>query len=119
MGFMEAIKTVLNNYVNFKDRSRRSEYWWWTLAVFIGNIVTFAIGAAAGAGDLLTNLFSLLVFIPGLAVSFRRMHDIGKSAWWLLIVLIPLIGWLALIYFFVQPSEGSNQYGDGPLKAAA
>ena len=119
MGFMEAIKTVLNNYVNFKDRSRRSEFWWWYLATIIGSVICLIVGGVVGAGDLLANLFSLLIFIPGLAVSFRRMHDIGKSAWWLLIAIIPILGWLAIIYFFVQPSEGPNQYGDGPLKPAA
>lgn len=119
MDFMQAVKTVLGNYANFKDRSRRSEYWWWALAVFILNIIVSFVGGAIGMAELLSGIVSLALIVPNIAVGIRRFHDIGKSGWWLLLVLIPFLGWIALIYFFVQPSQGPNQYGEGPLQPAA
>ena len=63
---------------------------------------------------MLSGVFSLGVLLPSLAVGARRLHDIGKSGWWLLIYLIPLVGWLVLLFFAVQPSQsGSNEYGAG------
>jgi uncharacterized membrane protein YhaH (DUF805 family) len=62
-------------------------------------------------------LFVLAVIIPTLSVSIRRLHDIGKTGWWYLIVVVPLLGALVVLYFFVQPSQpGSNQYGSSPSK---
>lgn len=119
MDFMQAVKTVLNNYANFNDRSRRSEYWWWALAYFIAYIAIYTAGSILGLGEILATLLGLALLIPNIAVAVRRFHDIGKSGWWLLIAFIPILGFIALIYFFVQPSEGPNRFGEGPLKPAA
>ncbi len=119
MGFMEAVKTVLANYANFNARSRRSEYWYWTLAYFIAYVVLYMVGSVVGAGELLAGLFALGVLVPNIAISVRRFHDIGKSGWWVLIFIVPLVGLIALIYFFTKASDGPNQYGDGPLAPAA
>jgi uncharacterized membrane protein YhaH (DUF805 family) len=119
MDFMQAVQTVLNNYANFKDRSRRSEYWWWVLAYIIAIIAVSIVGGVIGASMLLSNLLALALLVPNIAVGVRRFHDIGKSGWWLLISLIPVIGWIAVIYFAAQPSDGPNQYGEGPLAPAA
>lgn len=119
MDFMQAVKTVLNNYANFNDRSRRSEFWWWTLAYFIAYVGIYMIGGILGAGELLAGLLALGLFIPNIAVGVRRFHDIGKSGWWILIGIIPILGLIALIYFYVQPSQGANQFGEGPLQPAA
>ncbi|MEP3655502.1 MAG: DUF805 domain-containing protein [Litorimonas sp.] len=86
MNMVDAVKSVLSQYVGFRGRARRSEYWYWTLATIL---VSFAvevfeglIGTSAGGTGLISLLFSLAIFLPGLAVSFRRVHDIGRSGWW-------------------------------------
>lgn len=119
MDFMQAVKSVLGNYANFNDRSRRSEFWWWTLAYIVAYAGIYFVGGIAGMGEILASLLALGLLIPNLAVAVRRFHDIGKSGWWVLIGIIPILGAIAFIYFFVQPSEGPNKYGEGPLKPAA
>lgn len=119
MDFMSAIKTVLSNFANFKDRSSKGEYWWWFLAYIVGYVAVAVVGGVIGLAEILTGLFALGLFIPNLAVSIRRFHDIGKSGWWVLIFIIPLIGFIALIIFFIRDSDGPNQYGEGPLPPAS
>ncbi|MEM9013987.1 MAG: DUF805 domain-containing protein [Pseudomonadota bacterium] len=119
MDMQSAVKTVLANYANFNDRSSAPEFWWWALAYFIGYVVMFFLGGLVGAGELLPALFALGLLAPNIAVSVRRFHDIGKSGWWTLIFIIPLVGLIAMIYFFIKPSEGPNQYGEGPIPPAA
>jgi uncharacterized membrane protein YhaH (DUF805 family) len=72
-----------------------------------------------GMGQLLASILALAVLVPNVAVSVRRFHDIGKSGWWCLIFLIPIVNIIALIYFFTKTSEGPNQYGEGPQGPAA
>ena len=125
MTFTEAVSTVLNKYATFDGRAARSEYWWWVLFIILVQVVTnildamiFApiLGLVSGSAQPLSLLVSLALLIPGLAVSFRRMHDIDKSAWWLLVAFIPIVGILVLIYFFIQKgTSGSNQFGSDPL----
>ncbi|WP_108263105.1 DUF805 domain-containing protein [Mangrovicoccus ximenensis] len=113
-------KVFLRNYATFAGRASRSEFWWYVLAVFLLNIVVNLIDAFAvspllgmpGETGILSALLGLALILPGLAVSSRRLHDTGRSAWWLLLWLIPLIGMLVLIYFYIQPSEeGPNRFG--------
>lgn len=109
MNFVDAVKVCFTKYVGFEGRATRSEYWWWVLFVVL---VSIALGALKL--QMLSGLFSLGILLPSLAVGARRLHDIGKSGWWLLVNLIPLVGWLVLLYFMVQPSQaGSNEYGPG------
>lgn len=119
MDFMQAVKSVLGNYANFNDRSGRSELWWWWLAYFVAYLAIYMLGGILGAGEILANLLALGLLIPNIAVAVRRFHDIGKSGWWVLIAIVPILGLIALIYFFVQPSEGPNKYGEAPLKPVA
>ena len=125
MTMMQAVRSAFQNYFNFKDRSRRSEYWYFTLFLFLtGIVLSFVdigvLGYAPEEIGPLSALLSLLTIIPGLAVSVRRLHDIGRSGWFLLLVLIPIVGWIVLIYWCCQPSaEGPNEYGSGPLPAPA
>jgi len=116
MDFMQAVKSVLSNYANFNGRARRSEFWWFYLAMILAFIVAgFIDGLIFGTIGLFYIVVALGVIIPSLALTFRRLHDTGKSAWWLLISLIPLIGGLALLYFYIQDSqEGENQFGPDP-----
>jgi len=108
MTFSESISTCFNKYVNFDGRASRSEYWWFALFIVLGGII-FSVVDSSG---MLYMVFSLAVLLPSLAVGARRLHDIGKSGWWQLLGLIPIVGVIVLIIFFVQkPQVGDNQYG--------
>lgn len=117
---------VLRKYAEFSGRARRKEYWFFVLfnliIAFVLGFIDGLIGtfsADYGIG-LLGGLYSLAVLIPGLAVSVRRLHDTGRSGWWLLIALIPFIGAIVLLIFMLSDSErGSNQYGPSPKYAEA
>jgi len=114
---IDYFKEVLTeNYANFNGRARRKEYWGFTLINFIISMVITGILGAISI-DLINfgYIYSLAVFIPGLAVSVRRLHDIGKSGWWLLIAFIPLIGAILLIVWMCTDSDaGANEYGPNP-----
>lgn len=112
---MEWYLKVLKNYVGFQGRARRKEYWMFVLFNAIVSIVLAIVESLTGLESMLTGLYSLAVLLPSLAVSVRRLHDTGRSGWWLLISLIPLIGAIVLLVFTVQDSqEGENQYGPNP-----
>ncbi|UYM05733.1 DUF805 domain-containing protein [Solicola gregarius] len=124
MGFVEAVQTVLSKYVVFSGRARRSEYWWFFLFSVLVSLVASAIDAAAGTdygsgGGVINTIVGLALFLPGLAVAIRRLHDTGRVGWWILIGLIPLIGWIVLIIFYVQDSHADNKYGPNPKQAVA
>jgi uncharacterized membrane protein YhaH (DUF805 family) len=119
MSFMDAVKSVLTQYVGFSGRARRSEYWFFVLFNILVSIVASIIGGLIKF-PLLATLVSLALLLPALAVSVRRLHDTGRTGWWLLIGLIPLVGLIVLIVFFVQDSNpGQNAYGPNPKGAAA
>ncbi len=111
---------VLKQYVNFQGRATRKEYWMFVLFNFLimlglTIIDVIIIATADISQSIFSNLYSLAVFLPSLAVGARRLHDTGRSGWWLLLALIPLIGAIVLIIFFVQDSEpNQNQYGPNP-----
>jgi uncharacterized membrane protein YhaH (DUF805 family) len=110
---------VLKNYAGFNGRARRTEYWMFVLINFVIGIVLEIIGALIKT-QIIYYLYSLAVLIPSLAVGVRRLHDIGKSGWWLLIGLIPIVGWILLIVWAATPGQsGSNQYGPDPKLAPA
>lgn len=106
---------VLSNYVGFSGRARRQEYWMFVLINVIISIVLGILDAIMGTNSLLNGLYSLAVLLPSLAVTVRRLHDTGKSGWWLLISLIPIIGAIILLVFTCLDSEPEeNQYGPNP-----
>jgi uncharacterized membrane protein YhaH (DUF805 family) len=115
---------VLKKYADFTGRARRTEFWMYFLINFIIIIVLAAIDfyfnlTIAGTVGILENLYGLAVFIPNIAVSVRRLHDTGRTGWWVLLALIPCVG-LILLVFWVQDSQpGSNQYGPNPKSVAA
>lgn len=122
-------KVVFENYANFNGRARRAEYWNYALLNFIivmmplyivGLIMVAADNSAIGM--LLIGLYALVAigtFIPSLAVSVRRLHDIGKSGWNYLIVLIPLVGPIViLVWFCSEGNRSANEYGEDPKNPA-
>ncbi len=112
---------ALKKYATFSGRAQRAEYWYFFLfyiLTFIGlsfiDGITGTFSEEAGIG-LLSGLYSLAILIPSLAVGVRRLHDTGRSGWWLLVGIIPLIGAIVLLIFFVQDSvPGDNLYGSNP-----
>jgi uncharacterized membrane protein YhaH (DUF805 family) len=105
--FIDSVKLTFSRYMDFDGRSTRSEYWYFVLfnvliQIIASGIDDFVLSSEFG---ILSGIVGLVLLLPGVAVSIRRLHDIGKSGWFLLLVLIPLIGTLILIYFFVQPSK--------------
>lgn len=112
---------VLNQYADFSGRARRTEYWMFVLfnmifafaAMVIDNILGTAV-EGVGYG-LVYALYLLAMFVPGLAVTVRRLHDVGKSGWMYLIVFIPIIGgiWF-LVLMFTDGDSGTNEYGPSP-----
>jgi uncharacterized membrane protein YhaH (DUF805 family) len=109
---------VLKNYLGFQGRARRKEYWMFVLFSFIVSIILSILESIANiTSSALTGIYALATLLPSLAVSVRRLHDTGRSGWWLLITLIPLIGSIILIVFACQDSEeDDNQYGPNPKK---
>lgn len=106
--FIESLK----KYAVFEGRSHRTEYWMFTLVVFIISILLGLIEAISGM-NFIGTLFSLAIFIPGIAVTIRRLHDIGRSGWWIFIGLIPIIGFIVLLVWAVRKSdEGVNRFGE-------
>lgn len=112
---------VLKKYTVFSGRAQRAEYWYFVLFNMLVGIALSMIDQATGTLDaetgvgLLGGLYSLAVLLPSLGVSVRRLHDTDRSGWWMFILLIPVVGVIALLVFFVQDSKaGTNEYGDNP-----
>ena len=118
------IDCITKKYVCFEGRARRKEYWMFVLFSFLAGFVVGFVGAfLAGATQvpafaLLGIIFNLAILLPSLGVFVRRMHDIGKSGWWILLAFIPivnLVGWIVLLVFCCLDSQpGENQYGPNP-----
>ena len=112
--FQEAVRLGFQNYVKFEGRSSRGAYWYWALFAMILSIVTGLIDGLlfpATMGSPLNTIASLATILPGIAVGVRRLHDIGRSGWWILIALT-VIGVLLLIYWNCQPGQRSdNAFG--------
>ncbi|MEA2166980.1 MAG: hypothetical protein QOF76_280 [Solirubrobacteraceae bacterium] len=114
MSFTEAIRDAFSKYVTFSGRSSRAAYWWFYLFVLLVAIAAYLLDLALGTKGILYGLAILVLLLPNLAVTVRRLHDSGHSGWWLLIALIPLIGAIVLLVFTLQDSDPPNQWGDGP-----
>lgn len=127
MTFTQSVRAFFSRYTDFQGRTPRSGYWWVALFLVALSIVMWGVDMALFQGVYPQELLdqglgpvSLLLIaatvIPNLALGFRRLHDTGRSAWWLLIGLIPIAGIVVLLVFYLLPSTpGSNQYGPNPL----
>jgi uncharacterized membrane protein YhaH (DUF805 family) len=120
---MQWYTDVIKKYVVFSGRARRKEFWMFVLFnVIISIILGFIdrlIGTDYGRGNgVLGTIYSLAVLLPSLGVTWRRLHDTNRSGWWILIGLIPIIGWIVLLVFYIQEGNaGDNQYGPDPKAA--
>lgn len=117
VGFADAVKLFFSNYANFKGRSTRSEYWWWSLAVFITSFVLmmslmFVEGVVVYLIAGVMVLYLLAIVVPNIALSIRRLHDVGKSGWWFLINLVPFVGGIVFFVISLMPSDGANKWGE-------
>lgn len=115
--FLGALKDGFARYVDFKSRSTRSQFWWWTLWSLIIDVVTGFIDGDLWTGNFgpVNLLVSVAIFLPSLAVGIRRLHDTGRSGWWYLLIFLPIIGWIILLVFFcTKTQEQANQWGLPP-----
>lgn len=148
MSFIESIKTVLSNYAVFNGRARRSEFWWYTLAVTIVSLVLYLVVVVPGlsaystaimeyqmaadpaapvpalpgsviTGYLILSIVNLALLLPSLGVTVRRLHDTGRSGFWIFFALVPLVGSIMLIVWEATAgTPGPNQYGPDPKATA-
>jgi uncharacterized membrane protein YhaH (DUF805 family) len=108
------LKVVKENYANFEGRARRSEYWYFALVNIIISVILAVIDSVIGL-SVLGGIYSLAVLVPSIAVGVRRMHDIGKSGWYLLVALIPIAGFIWLLVLLCKEGDtGPNEYGADP-----
>ena len=105
MTFTESIKTCFSKFADFNGRASRSEYWWYVLFIVLTGAVLSAINRNLAA------LFYLVTLLPSIAAAARRLHDTNRSGWLQLIGLIPLIGWIIMIFLLVQGPKDPNRYG--------
>ena len=121
MTFTESVRSALTKYATFSGRACRSEYWWYVLFVFLVDAVSILLDQILGtAGEFDGSLFgergivellaSIALFLPGLGVLIRRLHDAGWSGWWLLTFVPPF-----LFFVFMKGDDGPNEYGRNPL----
>lgn len=119
VSFSQAVRMAFDSYCRFQGRSSRSEYWWWVLFVailsFCIGIIEGILGFSMTAVQTTSGILSLVLLLPGLGLSVRRLHDIGKSGWWVLLGFIPVVGAIILIIWYAQNSQmHDNQYGPVP-----
>jgi uncharacterized membrane protein YhaH (DUF805 family) len=126
MGFGDAVRAVMSKYAAFTGRARRSEFWYWFLAIILAEIVIGIIGGVLASASQSLSVVSLLLYgvlvvatiVPSLAVTVRRLHDTGRSGWWWFISLVPAVGPILLIVWYCTPgTPGSNAFGPDPTVA--
>ena len=121
MTFVQAIQSGFKNYVNFNGRTSRAEFWWWVLFVVLLTVIPNSLArnemmsGHMGIFSAISNLLGLALLLPNLGMHVRRLHDTGRSGWWVLIALT-IIGIIFLIIWYCQPGKAEpNKYGVNPL----
>ncbi len=121
-GMKDAAQKFFANYATFSGRSNRGEFWYWALdgllmSILLGGLDGLLFGGMmhsdmGNGGGPLSGLWGLVTLVPGLALGVRRLHDIDRTGWWLLLWLVPVVGWIVLLVWFAQkPDEGPNRFG--------
>jgi len=120
MNFWTAVRICLTTkYATFNGRACRAEFWWFCLFGFLANCAAAIIDSQGSAG-IAEALVGLALILPNLSVAVRRLHDIDRSGWWLLIALVPLVGWIVLLIWDVsRGTTGANRFGGETLASAA
>ena len=109
---------MTQKYASFSGRARRTEYWMFFLVYFVIALVIGVVEGLLSIGGYLTGIFALVHLLPSLGVTVRRLHDTGRSGWWILLSFIPIIGALVLLYFMVIAGPAApNEYGPDPKAA--
>ena len=117
IGMADAVREAFRRYFDFSGRSNRGEFWWFYLASllisFVLGLIDVALfGEVGQTYGVLVNIWGLIAFIPSIALGARRLHDIGRTGWWQLLMLIPLVGWIVLVVWWAQkPDNGPNRFG--------
>ena len=126
VGFGEAVSRGFRKYFIFSGRATRAESWWWVLFTVLAGIVLAVVDTFTGTmgmfGDsgLLGTLFELATLIPSLALGARRLHDINRTGWWLLLLFVLVVGWIVLIVWAIKRGDkGPNKYGSDPRQATS
>jgi uncharacterized membrane protein YhaH (DUF805 family) len=121
MNFGQAVKSGFAHYLTFSGRAVRSEYWYWVLFCSVGSLVTIILDIAIlGYGNVspFTDVFNLVLLLPSIAVGARRLHDIDRTAWWLLLWLTGVGFILLLVWFCLRGTPGPNRFGPDPFSAS-
>ena len=120
VSFRQAVELGFKNYFKFSGRATRAEYWWWILFTVIGRLVFGIIDGLVSLPGVLGLLFGLGTLIPSLTVGVRRLHDINRTGWWLLLIFVPVIGWIVLIVWAIERGDmGPNKYDPDPRQATS
>jgi uncharacterized membrane protein YhaH (DUF805 family) len=115
MTFSEAVKSGFDHYTKFDGRAGRPPFWWWFLFGVLVAIGANIIDAILGTWGVVNGLAALALLLPNISVSIRRLHDTDHSGWWILIGLIPIIGFIVLLVFYLREGDaGENRYGPPP-----
>ena len=115
--FQEAVKTAFNKYAHFNGRASRSEYWYYVLFIFLVSLAVSTIATPIGGPRLayaLNTLLTLVLFLPSLAVTFRRLHDTGRTGLWFLLGFFPLTAIVLIVFLCLDSQPGGNEYGSNP-----
>jgi uncharacterized membrane protein YhaH (DUF805 family) len=114
MSFNEAISDGFSKYAMFSGRSSRSAYWWWYLFAVLVGVGASILDMIIGTTFVLSGIAGLALFIPNLAILVRRFHDSGHSGWWVLILLVPVVGFVVWLIFALTETKPANEWGEGP-----
>ncbi|MBV7407619.1 DUF805 domain-containing protein [Maritimibacter sp. DP1N21-5] len=122
MDWKTALHTCLREkYADVNGRAQRSEFWWFVLFIFLGSLVASALDAmlfapVAGTTGPLNLIFTLITIVPAVTVTARRLHDTDRSGWWQLLLLIPIVGFLVILWWTAtKGTDGPNRFGPDPL----
>ena len=114
----EAYRDFWKRWIVIDGVSTRPQFWWpWLIHVLISMAISILAQVAWSGFGIFSGIFGLVILIPSFCVAVRRLHDMGKSGWWLLLLLIPLVGWIILIIFLATPTNTSSRFR-GSAKSA-